>query len=274
LKFIPSNSGKNGLPKKLKDLEKRLIKLSSFAVAFSGGVDSTFLLAVAKKVNPQQLLAVTVSSQFVPKREVEFAKKIACSIGAKHICLDVDILENEDVTGNTMERCYHCKKKMFLLIKKTAENLGIKFLLHAVNLDDLKDFRPGLKAAKELGFISPLVDVNYTKDDIRLLSRQLGLETWNKPSQSCLATRIPYDVMIKVGDLVMVDRAEAFLQDLGFAQVRVRYHEKIAKIEVEPGLIGYILNEDIREKISKKFQKIGFEHICVDIDGYKAAVRK
>jgi len=262
------------LPKKFKDLEKRLTKLSSFAVAFSGGVDSTFLLAVSKKINPQQLLAITVSSQFVPKREIEFAKRIALSIGVKHICLDVDILGNEDVAGNTLERCYHCKKQMFLLIKETAQNLGIKFLLHAVNIDDLKDFRPGLKAAQELDFISPLVDAEYTKTDIRLLSRQLGLETWDKPSQSCLATRIPYDEMIKAVDLIMVDKAESFVQDLGFSQVRVRCHGKIARIEVEPGLIDTILKSDNRQKILKEFQKIGFEHTSIDIAGYKTAAGK
>ncbi|WP_299976412.1 ATP-dependent sacrificial sulfur transferase LarE [Desulfobacula sp.] len=255
--------------KKLKDLEKRLTKLSSFAVAFSGGVDSSFLLAVAKKINPQNLLAITVSSQFVPEREIEFAKRIALSIGVQHICLDVDILENGDVVRNTLDRCYYCKKQMFSLIKEIAENLGIKSLVHAVNLDDLKDFRPGLKAAKELGFYSPLVDANHTKADIRMLSRQLGIETWDKPSQSCLATRIPYHKKITAKNIIMVDKAEFFLQDLGFAQVRVRCHGKTARIEVEPGLVDRIFNSDIRQKVSKKFRKIGFEYTSIDIDGYK-----
>jgi len=257
------------LLKKLKDIEKILGKPSSFAVAFSGGVDSTFLLAVAKRVDPQQLLAITVSSQFVPEREVEFAGRIARLLGVEHICLDVDILENKDVALNTVERCYYCKKHIFSLIKETSENLGVKTLLHAVNLDDLKDFRPGLKAAKELGFLSPLADAMFTKADIRLLSKQLGLETWNKPSQSCLATRIPYNKMIQAGDLIMVDKAEAFLQDLGFDQVRVRKHGKTARIEVDPELVVTILNKDIRQKISTAFAKIGFEHTSVDIDGYK-----
>ena len=260
------------MSKKIKDLEKRLTKLSSFAVAFSGGVDSTFLLAVAKKTNPQNLLAITVSSQFVPERETALAKRIAHSMGVKHICFDVDILENEDVVQNTLERCYHCKNQMFSLIKETAENMGVKFLLHAVNLDDLQDFRPGLKAAKELGFLSPLADIKFTKADIRLLSRQLGLETWNKPSQSCLATRIPYNEKITAGDLLLVDEAERFLQNLDFAQVRVRCHGKTARIEVEPGLIDRLLNSDTRKKISKEFRQIGFECISIDIDGYKTAV--
>ncbi|WP_457552550.1 ATP-dependent sacrificial sulfur transferase LarE [Desulfobacula sp.] len=254
---------------KLKSIEKRLAKLSSFAVAFSGGVDSTFLLAVAGKTNPQKLVAITVSSPFVPEREIEFAKKISRSTGIEHICLDVDIFENEDVVRNTVQRCYYCKKQIFSLIKKTADSLGIKSLLHGVNLDDLKDFRPGLKAAEELGFLSPLADANLTKKEIRLLSRQLGLETWDKPSLSCLATRIPYDERITTENLSMVDRAEELLQDLGFDQVRVRCHGKMARIEVEPDRIGSILKNKILQKISTAFAKIGFEHTSIDIDGYK-----
>ncbi len=255
--------------KNLKDIEKQLTKLPSFAVAFSGGVDSSFLLAVAKKVNPEKLIAITVSSQFVPKREIESAKSIALSIGVEHICLDVDILENEDVARNTTQRCYYCKKQLFSLIRQTAENLGIATLLHAVNLDDLKDFRPGLKASEELGFLSPLADAEFTKSDIRRLSKELDLETWDKPSQSCLATRIPYNIKIKPEPLVMVDKAEVFLQNLGFAQVRVRCHGKSARVEVAPELVDTILNKEIRQKISIAFTKIGFEHTSIDIDGYK-----
>ena len=256
------------IEKNLKDIEKQLTRLSCFAVAFSGGVDSSFLLAVAKKVNPEKLLAITVSSQFVPEREIDFAKKIARSIGVEHICLDMDILEKKDVVLNTKERCYFCKKQIFSLIKKAAESSGIKTLVHGVNLDDLSDFRPGLKASEELGVLSPLADAGFTKSDIRRLSKQLGLENWDKPSQSCLATRIPYNEKIKAGTLVMVDRAEAFLQNLGFDQVRVRCHGKTARIEFEPDLVETI-NKDIRQKISTAFVKFGFEHTSIDIDGYK-----
>ncbi|NOX35738.1 MAG: ATP-dependent sacrificial sulfur transferase LarE [Deltaproteobacteria bacterium] len=255
--------------KKLKDIEKRLRELPSFAIAFSGGVDSSFLLAVAKKTNPQKLLAITVSSQFVPEREIESARKIARLTGVEHICLDVNILGNKDVAENTFERCYYCKKQIFALIRKTGLDLGVQYMMHGVNLDDLKDFRPGLKAAKELGFISPLADAKLDKKDIRLLSKQMGLETWDKPSQSCLATRIPYNETIKSEDLVMVDRAEAFLQGLGFAKVRVRCHGKAARIEVLPDLVENVMNEKIRQKISMAFAKVGFEHTSIDIDGYK-----
>ncbi|CCK79790.1 ATP-dependent sacrificial sulfur transferase LarE [Desulfobacula toluolica] len=253
---------------KIKKIEKRLKRLSAFVVAFSGGVDSTFLLALAKKIAPQKLLAITVSSQFVPEREIDFAKQIARSIGVEHICIDVDILENKDVVCNPVDRCYYCKKQMFSLIKKMAEKQSIEFLLHGVNQDDLKEFRPGLKAAGELGFLSPLADAKLTKSDIRLFSKHMGLETWDKPSQSCLATRIPYHKPIKDRHLIMVDKAEAFLQNLGFAQVRVRYNGKSASIEVEPDLIDRISNVLIRQKISKKFRAIGFKQANIDINAY------
>ncbi len=255
--------------KKFQALENSLRELRSFAIAFSGGVDSSFLLAVAKKIKPEKLLAVTVFSEFVPIREIEFAKKMALALKVDHICLMADVLGNREVVQNNRERCYHCKKQIFSLIRDAAENSGITSLLHAVNLDDLKDFRPGLRAAEELGFISPLAAAGFTKKDIRESSRCLGLETWNKPSQSCLATRIPYHVRIEASDLMRVDRAEAFLQSLGFAQVRVRCHGKTAGIEVEPDLVKRILNEDIYRKVTKALKGEGFEEVIVDRDGYK-----
>ncbi len=255
--------------KKRKALEDRLQKLKSFVVAFSGGVDSSFLLAVAKKIKPERLIAITASSEFVPKREIEFAKKIAVLLKVDHICLTADILGNEEVVLNTKERCYHCKKQAFSLIRDTAGNLGINSLVHGVNLDDLKDFRPGLKAAEELGFLSPLADTGFTKKEIRESSRRLGLETWNKPSQSCLATRIPFHVRIEASDLTRVDKAEAFLQGIGFAQVRVRCHGKTAVIEVEPEQVEIILREDIYRVATKALKDEGFEEIIVDAEGYK-----
>ncbi len=255
--------------KKIQRLEDELRKLKSFAVAFSGGVDSSFLLAVAKKMQPEKLIAITVSSEFVPKREIEFAKKMAVFIKVDHICLTADILKNQEVFLNTKERCYHCKKQIFSLIRDTAERFGVNTCLHAVNLDDLKDFRPGLKAAEELGYLSPLVNAGFTKNDIRESSRLLGLETWNKPSQSCLATRIPYHVRIEKADLMRVDQAESFLQELGFSQVRVRCHGKTAVVEVDPDLLRIILKEDVHRKITKALESIGFKEVVIDRDGYK-----
>ena len=254
---------------KLKNLQKRLTKLSSFALAFSGGADSAFLLAVAKKIKPENLIAITVSSQFVLESEIDFAKKNACSIGVQHICLEMDALEYENIACNTLERCYFCKKQMFALIKKTARKYGITTLIHGVNIDDLKDFRPGLKAAEELGFLSPLADTKITKKEVRDFSKQMELDTWNKPSQSCLATRIAYNEEITAQKLDAVNKAETFLKMLDFVHVRVRSHGKTARIEVEPGQIVRISDKNIRQKISKQFLQLGFENTSIDIDGYK-----
>ncbi len=255
--------------KKIQKLENRLQELGPFAVAFSGGVDSSFLLAVAKKIKPEKLIAFTVSSAFVPIREIECAKKMALSLKVDHICLALDILRNEHVVQNTKDRCYHCKKQVFSLIRDAAEKHGITSLLHAVNRDDLKDFRPGLKAADELGFLSPLAEAGFTKKEIRESSRQLLLETWDKPSQSCLATRIPYHVKINQADLTRVDQAEAFLQSLGFAQVRVRCRGKNATIEVEPDLVKVILEKGMGRDIVKALEGFGFETVIIDREGYK-----
>ncbi len=254
---------------KFKNLEKRVIKLSSFALAFSGGVDSTLLLAVAKRLIPQQIVAMTLSTQFVPQSEIESAKKIADSIGVEHISIDENILEDENIVSNTMDRCYFCKKKMFSIIRDTAEKYGINNLVHGVNLDDLKEFRPGLKAAEELGFISPFVQAGIAKKDIREISKQMGLDTWDKPSNSCLATRIAYNEKISFKKLVVVEKAETFLRDLGFNYIRVRCSGKTARIEVDPGQIVQFMDETVRQKISKQFVKFGFKNTSIDMDGYQ-----
>ena len=254
---------------KLKNLEKRLTEFSSFALAFSGGADSALLLAVLKKIKPKQLTAITISSQFVSQSEIDYAKKIADLTGVRHLCLNVDILKNENIICNTLERCYFCKIQIFSLIKDTAKKYGIKTLVHGVNLDDLKDFRPGLKAAEELAFISPLADSGFSKKDIRILSKQMGLKTWDKPSQSCLATRIAYGDRITIEKLGRVEEAENLLKESGFSHIRVRCLGKTARIEVDPGEIEKILGNNIRIDILKKFVKLGFEHTSIDIEGYK-----
>ena len=255
--------------KRYKKLENNLIDLSSFALAFSGGADSSLLLSVAKKIDPKQFVAITAVSQFVSKREIDFAKKIAVSFNVNHICLDVDILENKDIIPNTLERCYFCKKQMFTMIKDCAAKHGIKNLIHGVNLDDLKDFRPGLKAASELGFISPLADAGFFKKDIRILSKKIGLQTWNKPSQSCLATRIAHNEKITFEKLGRIQKAEDFLSELGFTQIRVRCQGETARIEVDSKQIGRLLDINIRQKISRQFLKLGFKKTSIDIDGYQ-----
>ena len=180
----------------------------------------------------------------------------------------MDILKNKDVISNTPERCYFCKKQMFSLIKNTAANHGITTLLHGINLDDLNDFRPGLKASQELGFFSPLANAGFFKKDIRELSKQMRLETWDKPSQSCFATRIAYNEKITGNKLFMIQKAETFLRDLGFVYIRVRCLGKTARIEVDPEQIDMLFDHSCRKKISHYFLSLGFRHTSVDIDGY------
>ncbi len=269
MQLIEPMSRKNDLEPKLDQSERLLKKMPAFAVAFSGGVDSTFLLAVARKINPEKLIAVTVASGFVPKKEVWFAREMAESLGVEHRVIDLDVLEDKRISANPPDRCYHCKKSVFSRILSVVKEKGIQTLLHAVNLDDLGDYRPGLAASKELGVLSPLVDAGFTKADIRQASRKMGLSTWDKPSQSCLATRIPYNIRITDTVLHRIEKAEEFLHDMGFGQVRVRVHDKTARIEVLPDEIGQVMEEKTRKTISGALKDIGFQYVSIDMDGYK-----
>lgn len=254
---------------KLNKLQNLLKGLESFAIAFSGGVDSTFLLAMAKKAGPQNLLAVTAESSFVPAREVALAKEMASELGVEHYVINMDLLGNDRIAGNPTDRCYHCKKEIFSKILAFMRARGIDTLVHAVNLDDLGDYRPGLEAARELGVLAPLVDTGFSKADIRAASKAMGLYTWDKPSQSCLATRIPYNTTIISKTLNRIEAAENMLQDMGFAQVRVRVFGDTARIEVVPGQIAELVREVNRKKILPKFKKIGFQTTSVDLGGYR-----
>jgi len=254
---------------KIESLTKQLKGLGKIALAFSGGVDSTFLLALAKQAGPEKLLAITVVSQFFTKEENLLAKKMADAMGVAHICLDLDILGETRVVRNTPQRCYFCKTKIFSLVRKTAIKQGIDTFLHAVNVDDLVDYRPGLEAAKELGFMAPLVDAGFLKKEIRDCSRQMGLETWNLPSESCLATRIPYNDPITQEKLGMIAQGESFLRKMGFNNFRVRCHGHVARIEMDPGAFSFLMDENRRRTISQGLKKIGFEYVACDLDGYK-----
>ncbi|MHC6180440.1 ATP-dependent sacrificial sulfur transferase LarE [Clostridium sp. JNZ X4-2] len=254
---------------KLKTLKENLKSLESVLIAFSGGVDSTFLLKVAHDVLQDKVLAVTATSSTYPKRELNEAKKYAKSIGVRHIIIPSEELDIKGYSQNPVNRCYYCKKELYSKLKKVAEENGIKFLLDGSNFDDIGDYRPGMKAARELGVLSPLKEAKLTKEDIRTYSKGMSLPTWNKPSFACLSSRFPYGNEINSKKLKMVEDAEQFLLDLDFKQVRVRHHGEIARIEVAPEERIKFFNLDMMNKVGKKLKELGFTYVTLDILGYK-----
>ena len=259
---------KESAKKKKENLIAYLRGLDSLVVAFSGGVDSTFLLAVAHEVLGGKALAATASSKTYPIREQDEAVQFAKERGIRHFVFPSEEIEIPGFSSNPPDRCYHCKKCLSQNLVKIAEEQGIRYAAHAANVDDLGDYRPGMDAAREMGIIAPLLEVKLNKEEIRFLSKEMGLPTWNKPSMACLASRFPYGDSITEEKLTMVDQAEAFLQNLGFRQYRVRHHGSLARIEVEGEDVERIAGLELREKIVKAFRDIGFLHVALDLEGY------
>jgi uncharacterized protein len=253
---------------KKRALMERLKAFDSLLVAFSGGVDSTFLLAVGQDVLGKKVVACTATSIVYPSRESKEAARFAKVKGIDHIIIPSDSMSLPDFTANKPDRCYHCKKYLFQRLKDLAAQAGIEHVAHAANLDDLKDYRPGWRAAEEMGILAPLVDARLTKEEIRFLSREMGLASWNKPTMACLASRIPFGEGITEKKLRMIQEAEEFIAGLGFTQYRVRYHASVARIEVEPGDIQRIAEKAVRDKIAGKLREIGFLHVALDLEGY------
>lgn len=254
---------------KYEQLLDYLKSLESIVVAFSSGVDSTFLLFAAKEALGDKMIAATASSCSFPKRELNEAIKFCEENGIRHKICKSEELEIEGFAQNPPNRCYICKKELFEKFLKLAESEGIKEVVEGSNLDDNGDYRPGLIAVKELGIKSPLRHVGLTKEDIRVLSRYLNLPTWNKQSFACLSSRFVYGETITEEKLSMVDKAEQLLLDLGFNQVRVRIHNNIARIEVMPEEFEKLISDDIRNRITSSFKKYGFSYVTMDLTGYR-----
>ena len=253
--------------KKSNKLNTILKALNSFAVAFSGGVDSSFLLYRASKVRKSGIIAVTIRTPYIPSREIEEAIDFTRSLGIKHKILDLAFPEM--IRTNPIERCYICKKTLFTELMAYAAENGYNYVIDGTNADDSGDFRPGMKALNEMGIRSPLLESGLTKNDIRELLRSEKLEIWNKPAMACLLTRIPYDTEIKEGMLRMIEQAESILWDIGLSGTRVRIHGDVARIECIPGYIDKIIQKPVREHIITSFKKIGFRFVSLDLEGYR-----
>jgi pyridinium-3,5-biscarboxylic acid mononucleotide sulfurtransferase len=249
-------------------LLSKLKEKGKVAIAFSGGVDSAFLLAAAKIAVGDNTVGITVDSLALPRYELEDAVNIANLVGVKHIILKSYEIE-EEIADNPVNRCYFCKKVEYGDIKKEAAKLGIEHVLDGSNADDMKDYRPGMKARDEVHVSSPLLEAGITKDEIREFSKALGLPTWDKPAYACLYSRIPYGQKIKPEDLVKIEKGEKFFIDRGFRTIRVRCHNDLARIEVSPADIEKLLQEPLKSDIVSNLKFFGFNFITIDLQGYR-----
>jgi len=252
---------------KLVNLIDILRTMSSAVLAYSGGVDSTFLLKVLDMAGVRTL-AVTTVSEITPSNDLLMAKKITAELAIEHRVVETGEVWAEEFLRNTPERCFFCKDELFKRLNSIASSGGYNFLLAGNNADDTLDYRPGMRAAVKYGVRSPLAEAGFSKGEIRGLSRQLGLSTWDKPSSPCLASRVPYGQRITRDALERIEEAEEFLKVLGFHEVRVRDHDTVARIEVREEEIGLFLKPEWRSLISEKLKFLGFRFVSLDLDGY------
>ncbi len=255
--------------KKINKLKTLLKKMESVVLAFSGGVDSTFLLNIAKNEPGVKVIAVTARFPAFPESELKDSMKISKNLGCRHIVINFNQLEINELKNNPKNRCYYCKKNLFIELIRLKNKFNFNYVIDGTNYDDLSTFRPGIKALRELGVKSPLADAGMTGEEIRSFSKQLSLPTWNKPSLSCLLSRLPYDTIISESVLNKIKKAEIFLRAAGFKQVRVRCHHSVARIEVDREELPMMIDPNMRVKVVKKLKNIGFKYICLDLEGYR-----
>ncbi len=259
------------LEAKIQKLKEIFRSMGRVLVAYSGGVDSTLLLRVAKDtLGDKNVLAVTALSPLYPDRELAGAKRLTQEMGVRHLLIESNELEIEGFSKNPPNRCYYCKKELFGELTRLAQKEGFPFIVEGSTSDDERDHRPGRIAIQEQGIRSPLKEAMFTKEEVRALSNALGLTTWDKPSFACLASRFPYGEEITLEDLKKVDDAEDFLFGLGFRQVRVRHHGSLARIEIYPEEIERFMDKLLREKVVSRLKKIGYHYVTVDLQGFRS----
>ncbi|MCX7857234.1 MAG: ATP-dependent sacrificial sulfur transferase LarE [Deltaproteobacteria bacterium] len=256
---------------KLETLKKTIVQMDKALIAYSGGVDSTFLLKIClDSLGAENVFPVTVRSPFFPDREFEQARNVVNFLGAKHLIVEHNEFEIEDIVKNTPQRCYYCKKELFIKLLNLAKEFKLKYVLDGTTKDDERDFRPGMKAKRELGIISPLNEAGFTKEEIREISKSMNLPTYNKPSFACLATRFPYGYRITQEAIRIVNEAEEFLIGLGFKSLRVRHYGKLARIEIEKDDIPRFLDPDFRKILVNNFKKLGYVYVTLDLEGLRS----
>ena len=263
---------KNRMQASIEDKKKILIGIlkpyQKLAVALSGGVDSALLLAEAHDVLHDRLIAVTARSPIHSKQDIADAVSLCADLGVSHKIIDTVEMDQADFLANTRQRCYTCKMIVFGQLKKVVKEMGIEYLVHGANADDLNDYRPGLRAACELGVGAPLMDAGLIKKEIRILAKARGLKAWNKPAMACLATRIPYGQRITRRLIEQIRQAEIVLDNIGLKGCRVRHHGAVARIEVPSGQLAQMTSDPLRGQLVAGLRALGFDHVCVDLEGY------
>ncbi len=258
------------IDEKFRKLREIITECGSLAVAFSGGVDSGFLLKCAHDVLGDRVLAVTADSMFIPRAEIQSARDFCQRCGIRQKLISIDVLGTAGVKENPPDRCYHCKRGIFECMLDAAAEEGISVVAEGSNLDDEGDYRPGMRAIRELSVRSPLKEAGLNKAEIRELSRRMGLDTWDKPSMACLASRVPYGEELSCEKLRRVEQAEELLHGLGIIQCRVRCHGTLARIEVLPEDFKRVMNDEIREKLIGSFKEYGFSYVSMDLEGFRS----